>query len=45
MSNLPKALQELINELSLLPGVGPRTAERYAYHVLKGEEEQICEAC
>lgn len=36
MSKLPVALQSLIDELSLLPGVGPRTAERYAYHILKG---------
>lgn len=40
MSNLPKALRELIDELSLLPGVGPRTAERYAYHILKGESNK-----
>ncbi len=35
---LPKALQQLIDELSVLPGVGPRTAERYAYHILRGSE-------
>ncbi len=35
MSALPKALQELIDELGKLPGVGPRTAERYAYSLLK----------
>lgn len=34
-SYLPKALTKLIEELSLLPGVGPRTAERYAYHILR----------
>ncbi|MFZ1458434.1 MAG: recombination mediator RecR [Candidatus Saccharimonadales bacterium] len=32
---LPKALQELIEALSTLPGVGPRSAERYAYYLLK----------
>jgi recombination protein RecR len=32
---LPKALQKLIDELGKLPGVGPRTAERYAYSLLK----------
>lgn len=32
---LPKALTELIDELGKLPGVGARTAERYAYFVLK----------
>lgn len=35
MSILPKALDQLIDELGNLPGVGPRTAERYAYHILK----------
>lgn len=35
MTILPPALQELIEALGLLPGVGPRTAERYAYFLLK----------
>ena len=40
MSKLPKALQDLIDELSLLPGVGPRTAERYAYYILKADQNK-----
>jgi recombination protein RecR len=32
---LPKALLQLIDELGKLPGVGPRTAERYAYDLLR----------
>lgn len=32
---LPKALLQLIDELGTLPGVGPRTAERYAYDLLR----------
>lgn len=32
---LPKALVHLIEELGKLPGVGPRTAERYAYDLLR----------
>lgn len=32
---LPKALTALINDFGNLPGVGPRTAERYAYAVLR----------
>ena len=32
---LPKALQEAIEALGHLPGVGPRTAERYAYFLFK----------
>lgn len=36
MSNLlPKALVTAIDELGKLPGVGPRTAERYATYLLK----------
>lgn len=40
MSKLPKALNSLIEELGLLPGVGPRTAERFAYHLLKADESK-----
>lgn len=36
---LPKALQSLIDALGALPGVGPRTAERYAYYLLKTSEQ------
>lgn len=32
---LPKALSNLIEELGKLPGVGSRTAERYAYFLLR----------
>lgn len=32
---LPSALNELIDALGVLPGVGSRTAERYAYYLLK----------
>lgn len=35
---LPKALTRTIEELGSLPGVGARTAERYAYHLLRGNE-------
>lgn len=35
MSVLPKPLEDLIDALGALPGVGPRTAERYAYYLLK----------
>lgn len=36
---LPKALQNLIDALGALPGVGPRTAERYAYYLLKTNDQ------
>jgi len=35
VSALPKALEDVIEALGQLPGVGPRTAERYAYYLLK----------
>jgi recombination protein RecR len=34
---LPPALQDVIEALGTLPGVGPRTAERYAYFLLKAD--------
>ncbi len=37
MSLLPKALQNLIEALGVLPGVGPRSAERYAYYLLRND--------
>ena len=37
MQLLPSALTELIEALGTLPGVGPRTAERYAYHLVRQE--------
>ncbi len=37
MQILPPALQNLIEALGTMPGVGPRTAERYAYYLLKAE--------
>jgi len=36
-SLLPKALTDLIDELGRLPGVGARTAERYAYYLLRAK--------
>lgn len=37
MQILPPALTDLIEAFGGLPGVGPRTAERYAYFVLRGD--------
>ncbi len=39
MHILPKALTNLIEELGRLPGVGPRTAERYACYLLRSEPQ------
>lgn len=35
MQILPPALTNLIEAFGLLPGVGPRTAERYAYYLVR----------
>jgi recombination protein RecR len=37
MSILPPALTDVIEALGKLPGVGPRTAERYAYYLVKND--------
>ena len=37
MAQLPVALEELIQELSRLPSVGPKTAQRLAFHILRSE--------
>src|SRR2546423_2600907 len=34
---LPSALEELIQELSRLPAVGPKTAQRLAFHILRSD--------
>jgi recombination protein RecR len=35
MALVPPALEKLIEALGSLPGVGPRTAERYAYYLIR----------
>jgi recombination protein RecR len=37
MSMLPPALEDVIAALGTLPGVGPRTAERYAYYLVRAD--------
>lgn len=34
---IPKSLEDLIEALKVLPGVGTRSAERYAYYLLKSD--------
>lgn len=36
---LPKALSDAIDALGMLPGVGPKTAERYAYYLFKSSDK------
>ncbi len=43
MNVLPPALQDLIAAFAALPGVGPRTAERYAYYILKSDTDKAGE--
>jgi recombination protein RecR len=37
----PAAIQNLINRLSELPSVGPKTAERYAFYLLRQSQEKL----
>lgn len=37
MAILPPALTDVIEALGKLPGVGPRTAERYAYYLVRSD--------
>ena len=36
---LPAALADAIDALGMLPGVGPKTAERYAYYLFKSSDK------
>lgn len=40
MQILPPALTDVIEALGKLPGVGPRTAERYAYYLVRTDPEK-----
>jgi recombination protein RecR len=37
---LPEPLERLITELSRLPGVGPKTAQRLAFHLLRADPQR-----
>ncbi len=41
MNILPKALEQAIEAFGALPGVGPRTAERYAYWCLRHDKNTV----
>jgi recombination protein RecR len=38
-----KALNNLIEQFGKLPGIGPKTAQRLAFHILKSEREESLE--
>ena len=47
MSSFPEPLQRLIEELQRLPGIGPKSAQRLAFHILKcprDHAEQLADA-
>ncbi len=35
------AVQELIDELGRLPGIGPKSAQRLAFHILEADQEDV----
>ena len=41
MTKLPSSLQKVINELSKLPGIGPKTAQRLAFYLLKKDNIDV----
>jgi len=41
MPQLPEPLERLIQELSRLPGVGPKTAQRLAFHMLRSDRSRV----
>jgi recombination protein RecR len=38
---LPKAIKEIIEEFSKLPGIGPKSAERLAFYLLRSEQRDL----
>ena len=40
MANYTQSIQNLMNELARLPGIGMRSAERIAFHLLKQKPEE-----
>lgn len=41
MSNFPSPIQNLIDHFSRLPGVGPKTALRFVFYLLKQPKEEV----
>ena len=35
------AVQDLIDELGRLPGIGPKSAQRIAFHILVADEDDV----
>lgn len=43
MYSLPQSVSKLINELSKLPGIGPKTASRLAFYLIKNPKVEVRE--
>lgn len=41
MAQLPKPIQDLIEEFNKLPGIGPKTSERFAYYLMQQPAAEI----
>lgn len=40
MRSVPRSVERLIEELNRLPGIGPKTASRLTFHLLRSSQEQ-----
>lgn len=40
LASIAEPVAKLVEELNKLPGIGPKTAQRLAYHLLRGSEEE-----
>lgn len=45
MRVVPEAIQKLIAEFSKLPGIGPKTSERFVFYLLKQEKKEVDLLC
>jgi recombination protein RecR len=41
MNFLPKSISRLVDELSRLPGIGPKSAQRLAFHLLRSSDSRL----
>lgn len=41
MTNFPSSIQNLINEFSKLPGLGPKSAERLVFYLIERPDEEL----
>lgn len=40
MAEYPRSVKKLVEELAKLPGIGPRSAERIAFHIIRSSPEE-----